>query len=412
MHQDLGTSLREKSLILGSNKMAENPLFTYFLACDHRAVGKTDPIWKTPLPMHRIGPVDAGRPCITYGDYFTAIRRALMHNDYQLLKNAFAQQNQMVFSAQNTEKIDIISEKHGQFYHPAKVCVTVAQLKTMFALTAAVSDVGKCCINREFLLLKKLKKDVCKTFLPDVYAQASSSIGTDNTEMDLFIGQWFDGFCEFHLSADKASGKNRIRVWNPQEKNPFLTTTETTALYAKIAAILTCYYDMETFAQIFPWHHGAGDFVLKRKTDGLAVKLITVRQYASMLENPHENPKTTTDAETLMSALLFFLLNLSIRTRLDRIDGVGKVVWAEDEAVFGTVQGFFKALAEKFLPSFISDSLLLVFRTYLTCFDASDLFELSQRIVSACHSKAPELPVIKRNLKAHTQTLYRALSCN
>ena len=45
-----------------------------------------------------------------------------------------------------------------------------------------------------------------------------------------------------------------------------------------------------------------------------------------------------------MSLLLFFL-QLTIQMRLDRLDGVGEVVWAEDYCLEGVVAGFFEGVA-------------------------------------------------------------------
>ena len=46
-------------------------------------------------------------------------------------------------------------------------------------------------------------------------------------------------------------------------------------------------------------------------------------------------------------ALFFFLLNLTLRIRLDRLDGVGEIAWADEGCLSSAFDGFFLALEEK-----------------------------------------------------------------
>ena len=101
----------------------------------------------------------------------------------------------------------------------------------------------------------------------------------------MFLGEWFEGYNEFHISLDPADEKHKIIVWDHEHGNYFLSTDQTKALYRQAAKILTCYYNVETFEQISSWHHAAGDFVLKCQNDEIDLKLITVRQYRPMFGN-------------------------------------------------------------------------------------------------------------------------------
>ena len=85
------------------------------------------------------------------------------------------------------------------------------------------------------------------------------------------------------------------------------------------AAILTGYFDTRSFAQIYPWHPAAGDFIARIAGDGVAVRLVAARQYGPLVGPPDLPPE---------EALLFFFLNLTLRLRVDRLDGVGEVAWA------------------------------------------------------------------------------------
>jgi hypothetical protein len=78
--------------------------------------------------------------------------------------------------------------------------------------------------------------------------------------------------------------------------------------------------------QIFPWHHAAGDFVIRVDGEKTSVKMITVRDYV-----PMAGIETEPDSEqAILDALVIFFIHLSVRMRLDRLDGVNEVVWAPD----------------------------------------------------------------------------------
>ncbi len=70
-----------------------------------------------------------------------------------------------------------------------------------------------------------------------------------------------------------------------------------------------------------------------RENGQMACKLITVRQYAPRLEFHKRSP------ENQVTAMLLFFANLTIRMRLDRLDGVGETVWARDHSVEATIKG-------------------------------------------------------------------------
>ncbi len=135
--------------------------------------------------------------------------------------------------------------------------------------------------------------------------------------------------------------RHRTILWDTDHGYAFLSDHEAAQIYYKASFILTTFYDPETFEEIFPWHHASGDFVASRENGQMACKLITVRQYAPRLEFYECSP------ENQVTALLLFLANLTIRMRLDRLDGVGDIVWAGDHSVEATIRGFVDALGRK-----------------------------------------------------------------
>ena len=78
----------------------------------------------------------------------------------------------------------------------------------------------------------------------------------------------------------------------------------------------------------------------------MEMKLITVRQYAAMFENKITKNNTDSDIYLMLEAMLVFFLNLSIRNRIDRLDGVGEIVWSDNISVEGTLRGFLKGLSQ------------------------------------------------------------------
>ena len=174
--------------------------------------------------------------------------------------------------------------------------------------------------------------------------------------------------------------------------------------------ILTLYYDIETFNQIFPWHHAAGDFVIKIEEDEIALKLITVRQYAPIFNTDDITERKDRDLKLIIEGMLVFFLNLSIRMRLDRLDGVGDIVWADDCAVEETLKGFYQALALKPQIPLIPAPQADFFLDYLSALPESQLYDLCLSIADTYNPVAPEITAIKDHLKPHVDSLYHSIN--
>jgi hypothetical protein len=87
---------------------------------------------------------------------------------------------------------------------------------------------------------------------------------------------------------------------------------------------------------------------------------------------------------------LIFLLNLSIRTRLDRLDGTGEMAWSDPVAVEATVAGMLAGLAEKPPPFELPLPFTQLFRRYLANCSAEDLLDLCNGIAATYPPEAPE----------------------
>ncbi|MEA1946856.1 MAG: hypothetical protein U9N83_06080 [Thermodesulfobacteriota bacterium] len=392
-------------MISRTQTMPNTPQFKYFLSHKKNPAQKNSQIWTALLSMNRQQQPNDSGICVSHGDYFTAVRNVLEQNRYEIITRAVSQHIHREVTSQEIEEIRIFLEKHGEFYHPARIETVLHGTAISFVLNVAISDSGKRCIQREYGLLKQLNEDFPFSFLPKVYGQGRVSIADD--EIGTFIGEWFKGYNEFHIFLDPEDEKHKIVVWDHEHGNYFLTTDQAINLYRQAAKILTCYYNVETFDQILFWHHAAGDFVLKCQNNRIDLKLITVRQYSPMFENNGINKDP--DMELILEALLVFFLNLAIRMRIDRLDGVGEIVWSDDTSVDGILKGFFEGLALKSTIVSIPGPLIDCFRNHLLSCSQSDLFGLSQAMVDAYNPQSPEIPVIKKNLKRHVKILFDAI---
>jgi hypothetical protein len=385
--------------------------FSYFLSNKKYPVHKDSETWNTPLPLSRNQ--SAKQPLkdigiyVTHGDYFCAVRSFLGKNRFAILTSALAQYLNRNIQPEDIAKVRIFLEKHGEFYHPARIEANVNGDVAPFVVNVAVSQVGKEAIQREYDILKKLNLNLPFSFLPKVYGKGMAHT-KKNLEVSMFLGEWFEGFNEFHVSKDPSDETNRIIVWDSERGNFFLTNEQTVVLYRQAAMILTCYYNIETFEQISQWHHAAGDFVIKLLNNKIKTRLVTVRQYAPMFET-NEMEDQDNGADLILEALLVFFLNLSIRMRLDRLNGVREIVWSGDVAVEGTLQGFFQGLALQPPVDLLQDSVVDCFRKHLLSCSQADLFDLSQAMVNAYKPQAPEVPVIKHNLQSHVMILYKSI---
>lgn len=372
-------------------------------------------------------------PTLSYGQYFKGITEVISKNGYAPLVEATGKQLTEDISASDIEEILIYAEKHGSDYHPGRIEVMVGGVCATFVMNVAVTSRGKARLCREFEVLEHLNSKYDFPFLPRTYFQGEALLPS----MLMFLADWFQGYHEFHLSMDE-NGSRKLVLWDT-EKNPcHLSRLQAWQIYHQAARILALYYDIETFEQIFPWHHAAGDFVVKaqkvtvntppprpspaRGEEGaiscgrgsgggvrgrfpqkksIDVRLVTARQYAPMLER--------SEGVSVHEALLFFLLNLSLRMRLDRLDGVGAIAWADDDCVDATLEGFMEGLRIKQVKGFIDEGFVNSFLQYGQSIAKEDLSYRFHALINACDQAAPDIPVIKEHLERHVSKFHLVL---
>jgi hypothetical protein len=188
-----------------------------------------------------------------------------------------------------------------------------------------------------------------------------------------------------------------------------LSTDQQAEIYRQAARILTYYYNVESLEQIFAFHHAAGDFIVRVENSAIDLKLITVRRYASLLRNQDNLENGSTDVETMLQALLLFFLGISIRMRLDRIDGVGDIVWADPLAVTATLEGFFEGLILKPQIPSLPDTIDRCFAYFLSLASGEDIGDLCRSVVQAMDPRDPEAAFVMQNLNEHITSLTRSI---
>ncbi|MEM5788705.1 MAG: hypothetical protein AAGU11_15450 [Syntrophobacteraceae bacterium] len=295
-------------------------------------------------------------PTVQYGPYLLALGSYFSANSHRnlkrLIKAALKTFSLSELHGQVPDEVSIISEKHGALYNVS--CIRIgfksnaagAPLAhpTIFelALNTALLPQQQAFLRAEYRLLRRLHKRFTLPWLPRPLLFARTAIKEDGVEfpIEFFASEWFENHHEFHLekgnSVHPAANPLEIHVWKPGTSDLYLRGMQAEDLYAGAATILTACLDTEGFKQVYPWHHAAGDFVLDDSRAPISVKLITARDYRSLLP-----PGTDTSDKMLGS--LHFLINMSIRLRIDRIAGTGDLAWSGNEAARGCVRGFSEA---------------------------------------------------------------------
>jgi hypothetical protein len=337
-----------------------------------------------------------------------AVRTFLENTGGELISRALRERSGPETKPVPIRSIRVNLEKHGEFYHPAHLQVLTEHQEISFVLNVAVSETGIRHIMDEYLCLQKLNSEFDHSFLPRVYGIGEVT-AAGNRRISMFLGQWFEDYHEFHLTRSLSDDKNQIAVWHPRNNRFFLSLEQSRELYRQVAGILAYYYDVETFLHISAWHHAAGDFIVRVDAAGLDVKLITVRRYTPLLTDLESLESTGRSPELILQALLIFFLNLSIRTRLDRLDGVGHMVWADPATVGPTLAGFAEGLALKPPVRGLPDSIERCFRYYLSVCTREDLYDLINAVTKVYNPDTAEHRLLRRNIDEHVETLSGAI---
>lgn len=380
----------------------------FFLTARHTPILPGSDIWHQPLPTSRLHQGPTGNKndenTISYGDYLAAVGRFLENDNYRVVMTALAHGSQGTATAEQVSGLAVFLVKHGEFYHPARVVIETGAAEYAFVVNGAVSDAGRAHITVEFSWLAGLYEQFDTPVVPRVFHLGE--IETANGDViPMFSAEWFDGFCEFHLTEASPEKKSNLVVWEKDESTYYLTREQAMDMYGKVAFTLTTAYNFYTFEHISAWHHAAGDFIIKPLDEArVDLRLITVRSYTPLIDNPAPDPAD------MIEGLLLFLMKLSIRNRLDRLDGTGDLAWAGDDALKGTIDGFFRGLsvmaAKLDLPTDFRDQ----FENVLSCYPPEALQTLFSAVVDKIPASSPEHGFLHERITAHAALFHSILA--
>jgi hypothetical protein len=365
-----------------------------------------EPLMLTPeraqIPLPR--DPDAGEPILTYGPYLEALYHFLSQNGYEPLRAALERHLHRPVPLKAIQGLDIYSEKHGAIYNVARVVTHLLKESHSLAINVAMQPEQQAFLEREFYVLDELHKRFGLPFLPRPYLQGETIYaGDEGTRvlLKLFLTEWFNDYHEFHLSQREGGRTPIIKIWNLEKGENFLDTERTHFLYHQAAAILTAYLDEQTFEQIYPWHHAAGDFVVRQQGEKVKLKMVTARDYRCLF-SPGADP------EERWLALVHFFFNLTIRMRLDRLDGTGEYAWANPDCLRGVLRGFLEAWNQKAMknPSLPPSREMLDF---VRSFSPREWHFIAELIFKDALVEADEISFLQQHLEEHIASLRWAL---
>lgn len=351
------------------------------------------------LPTGRPGTAESASVGVTYREYLAATRAFVRANLRRISELSGREGNPAVI-----DSVDIVSEKHGSDYHPSRVLVHTPAGSRSFVLNVALTERGENRLEREFHLLQRLGGQCAAARIPRVYILDKVRLPVGEREgASMFLGEWFEGYHEFHISVDPETDRSRVVLWDTDHGPQWLSSEEEVEVFRQASSILTEFYNVRTMEEIFPWHHAAGDFVVRRTSDGIDVRLITVRQYAARI-GFHGGA----GAEPVL-ALALFLANLTVRMRLDRLDGVGDIAWAGETSVHGALSGFLDALRAKAAQSGEDRGVIDEFVGFVGGVPLEGLAELFGMVLEAYDPASPDWVVVKEHLPDHVFQVYQGL---
>lgn len=364
--------------------MPPPPQLDFFVYDDNRPVTRAHPVWSSALPMGP-GPSHSAAPEIRYRDYFQAVSGYLGLERFLPLRLALGSGRD---DADTIRTVSVRLVKHGAFYHPAHVVVVTDAAVHHRVLNVAFSLPGRSFMESELEALNRMAGSAVAEQVPTVFH--SGEVRTPSGHpVRMFLAEWFEGYSEFHITRDPKSGRQQWVLWDEGAGNPYLTDLQAAMVFEAAARILTQSFNPATGEEIRYWHHAAGDFVVRIDGANVFVKLVTVRQYGSGASAQGDDAHP--EASRLMNQLVFFL-TLSMRSRLDRLDGTGEWVWAGRPALEGTVRGFFRGLPIEERASF---------GAWLAGWDREDLSAILGVIVDGYHPQSPERPLLLCHLEVH-----------
>jgi hypothetical protein len=338
---------------------------------------------------------------VTYGDYFTATCDYLSKNRMAVLEQAAGRVMGHAVALERSIPVRIHLVKHGAFYHPSLVRLQIDRSDIPLVLNVAVSPQGRRQLPVEVASLCALDRILSENLVPRVYA-SGSGCAPGHPPFPMFIGQWFDGFHEIHLTGGHSTAQPQWLVWDAEQGPWRLDDAQVADFYRQAVYILTSCFDPHTLSAVLDWHHAAGDFIVARSGAELAVRLITVRRYAPFFRQEADE---AVDLEFLLDGLAVFLMRTSLWMRLDRLDGTGRMVWVDDQTVAPMWKGFMQGIRTMARRSGFPEAFTEGVVRFFSAHTREDWLGQASDIVARYPADLPEAALMREHLHRHVERL-------
>ncbi len=384
-------------------KLPDVPPFSYFHSSENSRQPFNPDMMETSIYEHKPCSSTEGALRSSYREYFRFIREFVVSRWEQVVDILESESGGKI---PQIDLVEIVAEKSGSDYHPASVKFVTPNGFNSFVANVATNQRGRSRLRMDFELLEDFHRRGMGGFLPQPYlisSQKEFARAESEDSMLMFLGKWLDGYHEFHLTRSNVGGDLPLVVWDTDNGLKLVSTPQSKEIYRQTAFILTYYFDLTDFREIFPWHHAAGDFVVRLKPTP-AVKLVTVRQYAPRIQS---DKAFELDVQ---EAALLFLCNLTIRNRVDRLDGVGDMVWAPHDFLEATVCGFFDCLQARETGGSVRSGFTAGLRSVCERLDVVAWTQLFEGTLESFNPQAPDFDLIEIHLPDHIFEVYRLFS--
>jgi hypothetical protein len=342
-------------------------------------------------------------PGPTYGEYFQAARHFLLQDDMMLLLRAAGNILGRAVTLQEVEGVGVYLVKYGALYHPARIELSVGGRSVALVLNVAVSAKGRQALSVEFEAVSRLAHELSSPCWPSFYGHGNGK-SADGRSWPMLLGGWLEGFYEFHLAENSTEGELSVIVWDTERGHWNLSSRQQSLLMGKTAEILTYAYHPLTFEAILDWHHAAGDFVVRPLGGGIDVRLITIRDYAPLMITE------SADVEAVLDALVVFVVGMSLRLRLDRLQGVGRMAcyphWVVADIWRGFCRGLRAAGQHRGLPLDFADAVVQFFKLQ----GVRRLTPIARTVIENYPAHSETRMLLEKMCDRHLEALWAALS--
>jgi len=343
-------------------------------------------------------------PFLTLGDYFRAAASALLEEDTQPLLVCLEALSGVSFTRKDLEKVVVRSEKHGAVYHVASIDIHAEGRKIRLGLNGALSSSGAAQLENEYQTLELLSSRINPSLIPMPLRKTKVTVGKKGEYFLFALVRWFDDYHEWHLTGTDWRNEDIVTLWDTTTGYRRASSEEVYDIFRLSSKILTLYYDVFSFSQIRPWHHAAGDFVVRIRNGITDIRLVSARGYSpSPLFQLSARPSP-------IVALVYFLIEISVRMRIDRFDGTGSSAWAGKVGCYGTVDGFLEGIKELEANDRLEGIQLTDIVSLLNSFEIKEFLNLLEPVADMISIENPEdYNLLAARIEDHAHDLYEAV---